>query len=344
MHTPVLRYHGGKYRLAKWICSFFPEHRTYVEPYSGAASVLLRKPRSYGEVYNDLDQELFNLFLVLRDEEQSKRLYELCQLTPYSRDEFKLAYEPASDPIERARRMIVRSSMGFGSGAASGHKTGFRCDAKRPSGTPSHVWKKYPAVIKWVCARLRGVNIENRPALDCITYHDSESSLFYVDPPYLHNTRVLNSSGSVYKHEMSEEDHIALLKTLMQCKGMVILSGYDSDLYNDTLKGWRKEEKSARISASKGTALKTECLWINPYCDEMLNQKGGTSIRHTSQGAYVTHHMRSEDTENKIRQQIERMLSNGDKITKTSIAKNIGISREQITRRYSHLFEELTSA
>jgi len=204
MHTPILRYHGGKFRLAKWICSYFPEHKTYVEPFSGAASVLLRKERSYGEVYNDLDQELFNLFCVLRDQDKAKRLRELCELTPYSRDEFKLAYDYSDDPIERARRMIVRSSMGFGSGAASGHKTGFRCDAKRKSGTPAHVWNRYPSVINWVCSRLRGVNIENRPAEHCIKYHDSTETLFYVDPPYLHSTRKLNQSGSVYKHEMSE--------------------------------------------------------------------------------------------------------------------------------------------
>nr|WP_244922791.1 DNA adenine methylase [Xenorhabdus cabanillasii] len=243
---------------------------------------------SYSEVYNDLDQELFNLFLVLRDKEQSKRLHELCQLTPYSRDEFALGYEPATDFVERARRMIVRSAMGFSGGAACGHKTGFRCDAKRPSATHAHVWKKYPAVIKWVCARLRGVNIENRPAVDCIQYHDSLNTLFYVDPPYLHNTRNLNLSGSVYKYEMTEDEHVYLLSTLKNCDGMVVLSGYDSALYNDLLPGWRKEEKTARISAGKGTGLKTECLWISPYCDEMLRQSGNTNICHTSQGAYIT--------------------------------------------------------
>lgn len=344
MHTPILRYHGGKYRLAKWICSFFPEHKTYVEPYSGAASVLLRKERSYGEVYNDLDAEIFNLFCVLRDQDKAKRLKELCELTPYSRDEFKLAYEYSDDPIERARRMIVRSSMGFGSGAASGHKTGFRCDAKRSSSTPSGVWSRYPSVINWVCSRLRGVNIENRPAETCIEYHDSQESLFYVDPPYLHSTRKLNQSGSVYKHEMTEDDHKSLLSTLSSCEGMVVLSGYNSDLYNDTLSGWRKEEKVARISAGKGTGLKTECLWINPHCSEMLKQRKTVSIRHTSQNAYVTHHMRAESTEFKVREGIEDALSQGHKVTKSLIAKKIGVSREQISRRYSHIFDELLNA
>ncbi|MGR5308086.1 DNA adenine methylase [Vibrio mediterranei] len=115
MHTPVLRYHGGKYRLSKWLYGFFPVHSTYVEPYGGAASVLLRKARSHGEIYNDLDQDIFNLFCVLRDKESVERLVELCQLTPYSRDEFKLAYEFTEELRVWRLDVLVNQikSMGF---------------------------------------------------------------------------------------------------------------------------------------------------------------------------------------------------------------------------------------
>jgi len=113
------------------VVQLFPEHEIYVKPFSGAASVLLRKPRSHGEVYNDLNQDIFNLFRDLRDEKIATRLREVCELTPYSRDEFQLAYQHTYDPVERARRTIVRSTMGFGSGAATRHKTGFRCEARR---------------------------------------------------------------------------------------------------------------------------------------------------------------------------------------------------------------------
>ncbi|EKO3482270.1 DNA adenine methylase [Vibrio fluvialis] len=267
LYTPVLRYHGGKFRLAKWIMSHFPSHRCYVEPFSGAASVLLQKERVHGEVYNDLDSDIFNLFNVLRNEEQAHRLIELCHLTPYSRDEFKLAYQKSNDPIERARRTIVRSAMGFGSGAATFHPTGFRCEAKRQHRTSAHVWSSYPDVLKFVCERLQGVNIENRPANDCIRYHDGEETLFYVDPPYMLETRKLNSAKSVYQHEMTEADHESLLQCLMSLKGKVVLSGYDSDLYNDYLSSWRKETKSARISAGKGTGIRQECLWVSPNCE-----------------------------------------------------------------------------
>lgn len=344
MHTPVLRYHGGKYRLSKWLYEFFPKHKTYVEPFGGAASVLLRKERSHGEVYNDLDQDIFNLFNVLRDKYSSSRLIELCHLTPYSRDEFKLAYELTDEPIERARRTIVRSAMGFGSGAASGHITGFRCEASRKYNTSAHCWAKYPPVLKYVHARLQGVNIENRPAIDCITKHDAIDTLHYVDPPYLFETRTLNNRSGIYRHEMDTNEHERLLSTLTSLDGFVVLSGYNNDLYNDCLTGWRREEKQSRISAGSGTGLRTECVWINEQCSEALKEKGSISMRHTSQGAYITHHIRTESTENKIKSEIERMSLNGDKITKTSIAKSVGLSREQITRRYSHLFEELHSA
>lgn len=269
--TPVLRYHGGKYRLAKWIISFFPEHHCYVEPYSGAASVLLQKERSHGEVYNDLDSDIFNLFHVLRDKALSDRLIELCHLTTYSRDEFLNAYYPCADKVERARRTIVRSAMGFGSGAANFHKTGFRCEAKRKYSTSAHVWDKYPEIISFVCQRLKGVNIENRPALDCIKYHDEISTLFYVDPPYLPETRNRRYAGKIYQHEMTLEDHENLLKCLLSAKGMVILSGYDSELYNDYLNGWRKEQKKSRISAGSGSAIKTETLWLSQNVSEVSN-------------------------------------------------------------------------
>lgn len=273
MHTPVLRYHGGKFRLAKWLYQFFPEHRLYCEPFGGAASVLLQKERSHGEVYNDLDEDIFNLFNVLRIPDLCEQLIRLCELTPYSRQEFEAAYEFTADPVERARRTIVRSAMGFGSGAATGHKTGFRCEAKRQYSTSAHCWQKYPPVLRVVCERLQAVNIENKPAIACMKNHDTPETLFYTDPPYILDTRSIGNSGTVYRYEMTESEHEQLLGSLTHLQGFVLLSGYDSDLYNDLLRGWRKEEKSSRILAGKGTKTKMECLWINPQCNEQLSQQ-----------------------------------------------------------------------
>lgn len=140
---PVLRWHGGKWRLAPWILDHMPSHRVYVEPFGGAGSVLLRKPRAYAEVYNDLDDEVVGLFDVLREPESAKRLEELLRLTPFARSEFKRAYRKTEEPIERARRLIIRAFMGFGSNAHSsqekGHRsTGFRANANKNGTTATY--------------------------------------------------------------------------------------------------------------------------------------------------------------------------------------------------------------
>jgi hypothetical protein len=143
---PVLRYHGGKWRLAPWIISHFPAHRVYVEPFGGAASVLMRKPRAYAEVYNDLDGELVALFRVLRDETQAAALVRAVSLTPFAREEFAASYEPSGDPVEQARRTVIRAFMGFGSNAHV-RATGFRANSNRSGTTPARDWANYPDAL-----------------------------------------------------------------------------------------------------------------------------------------------------------------------------------------------------
>lgn len=159
----ALRYPGGKYKQAREITSHFPEHRIYNEPYGGAASVLLRKRRSYAEVYNDIDGEIVNFFRVLRD--RGAELQAALRLTPYARFEFDQSYEPVSDELEQARRTVVRSFMGFGPGATKGNSTGFRSFPRKQSTSPASDWKNYPNCMPALVERLQGVVIENRPAL-----------------------------------------------------------------------------------------------------------------------------------------------------------------------------------
>lgn len=128
---PALRYHGGKWRLAPWIIDHLPAHRIYVEPLGGAASVLLRKPRSYAEIYNDLDDEVVTFFEVLRDPGQSAELQQRLRLTPFARAEFEAAYEPAGDPVERSRRLLIQSFMGFGSSRRTASTTSRRRHGRR---------------------------------------------------------------------------------------------------------------------------------------------------------------------------------------------------------------------
>lgn len=268
--APVLRYHGAKFRLAPWIMSFFPPHTCYVEPFGGAAGVLLQKERVYAEVYNDLDGAVVNFFRVLRDPVHRARLIEMLVLTPYARSEFEQAWEPTDCQLELARRLCIRAQMGFGSaGATKGH-TGFRIDTKREYGTAQHLWSTYPASIAAAGQRLTGVLIENRPAADIMLQHDAESTLFFVDPPYVLSTRKIGSNRSSYNHEMSDDQHIELLEVLKSLQGMVVLSGYEHPMYDAALANWRRFTTTSRISAGRGTALRNEVVWLNPACSAAL--------------------------------------------------------------------------
>jgi DNA adenine methylase len=273
--SPVIRYHGGKFRLAPWVLQHFPPHTCYVESFGGAAGVLMQKDRSYAEVYNDLDGDIVNLFRVLQGVDTRKALTELLILTPYAREEFELAWEPTGDPVDRARRTVVRAQMGFGSAGATKGVTGFRIDTKRKYGTAQSLWTKYPDQVAAFGQRLAGVLIENRPAGEVIGAHDGPDTLHYVDPPYVHGTRYESAkSGRYYRHEMSDSDHQDLLDVLLKAEGMVVLSGYSSAIYLDQLQGWSMNSVSARISAGRGSSTRQECLWLNPQCMHALQQSG----------------------------------------------------------------------
>lgn len=266
---PVLRYHGGKFLLARWIVSHFPAHRVYTEVYGGAASVLLHKPRTYAEIYNDLDGEVCNLFRVLRDPAQAREMKRLLELTPFARVEFEQSYLPGGDPIEQARRTVVRSFMGFGSAAASGNATGFRNDANRSGTTPARDWVNYASALEFFTSRLQGVVIENRPALRLIEQFDKVEALHYVDPPYVLETRGLKNPycKKGYRFEMTDDQHRELAATLQLVKGMVVLSGYASPLYDELYTGWHRVE---RPSLADGARPRTEVLWLNASAHERL--------------------------------------------------------------------------
>ncbi|ENX57630.1 MULTISPECIES: DNA adenine methylase [Acinetobacter] len=262
---PIIRYHGGKFRLAQWVISHFPKHTCYTEVFGGAAGVLIQKPRAYAEVYNDLDGDIVNLFKILRCESKRTQLIEQLIFTPYARDEFELAWESTADEIERARRIIIRAQMGFGSAGATKGKTGFRIDTKRQYGTAQALWAEYPEHLAQIGQRLQGVLIENRDAIQVLQDHDAETTLHYVDPPYMHDTRYVSAQyGRFYRHEMDDSQHLQLLETLTSLKGMVVLSGYENDLYDDHLKGWTKRTTLSRIASHRGAGLRKECLWISP--------------------------------------------------------------------------------
>lgn len=257
LRRPLLRYHGGKWRLAPWIIEHMPPHRVYVEPYGGAASVLLLKPRTYAEIYNDLDDEIVNVFSVARD--HGEKLRDQLYNTPFARTEFELSYEPTQDPVERARRTIIRSFMGFGSNAiTSKWNTGFRSNSSRSGTTPATDWRNYAEVFDGIIDRLRGVVIENKDALEVMAQHDSPETLHYVDPPYVFDTR--SDLRKDYRHELTDDDHVELADFLKELQGMVILSGYRSELYDNLFGDWVRYDRAARADGAKS---RTECLWLS---------------------------------------------------------------------------------
>lgn len=267
VRRPLIRYHGGKWKLAPWILSHLPQHRCYVEPFGGGGSVLLRKLRSYAEVYNDLDGEVVGLFRVARD--HGPVLREKLRLTPFARAEFLEAWYPSDDPIEQARRTVIRAFMGFGSAAVTlgrsaenpGRgglaKTGFRANSNRSGTTPAHDWANYPDALDFIVARLQGVVIENKDARECMAQHDSSETVHYVDPPYLPETR---DKGGDYAFEMTEQDHIELSQFLKTLKGSVLVSGYDSPLYKEIYSEWPSVRRDA---FADGARKRVEVLWMN---------------------------------------------------------------------------------
>lgn len=257
MRRPILRYFGGKYRIAKWIIEHLGEHRIYVEPFGGAASVLMKKAPCYAEIYNDLDDSVYSLFKVLANQNSAKELQNLIKATPYSRREFEIAHIYHPCPIEKARRLIIRSFMGFGAASATNleKKTGFRCSSKRQGSAHAHDWQTYwPEIIKFH-ERLKTVVIENEDAQKIILQNDSPETVFYVDPPYSTQTR----PGGRYKHEMDDFDHVELLSLLKTVQGRVVLSGYETEFYSTHLSHWHKVTKEARANKA---GLRTEVLWI----------------------------------------------------------------------------------
>tara|TARA_S200002703_G_C3774566_1_gene238468 strand:- start:47 stop:721 length:675 start_codon:yes stop_codon:yes gene_type:complete len=213
----------------------------------------MRKDRSYAEVYNDLDDEIVNLFRVVRD--NGRELIEKLELTPFSRVDFKESYESTNHPIEQARRTVARSYMGFGSNAHN-KKTGFRCNSNRSGTTPAHDWRNYPKAVTAMVERLRGVVIENRCALEVMKHQDTKETLHYVDPPYVPETR---DAGGDYRHEMTVEDHKQMAEVLNGLDGMIVLSGYRSKLYDELFAGWKRVERRALADGAKE---RTECLWL----------------------------------------------------------------------------------
>ena len=250
----ILNYPGAKWGMADEIVNLMPRHRSYLEPFFGSGAVLFNKPPSAIETVNDLDGDIVNFFRVLR--EQTDELIRVISLTPYSRDVFDDAHENrGTDPFDRAYRFAIRSRMGHG--FKTYQKTGFKIDVyARERSYCVNTWNRMPTLLAEAAERLKGVQIENRPALELIRRFNYDNVLIYADPPYLLSTRGCKQ----YRCEMTEQDHVDLLAALRDHKGSVILSGYPSELYDRELRGWQRIQ---RKSYNQNSDPRTEVLWCN---------------------------------------------------------------------------------
>jgi DNA adenine methylase len=255
-------WYGGKFSHLAWLLPLLPKCHHYCEPFAGSGAVLLNREPSPVETYNDIDGDVVNFFRILRDhsEELTRRL----SLTPFSREEFYDAlYVRAGDtPLDRARKFYIRARQAR-SGLAQTATLGRWANCKNTtragmSGVVSR-WLGGLTALGDIAERLLPVQIENRPAIECIELYDAKDTLFYCDPPYLHETR---GDAKAYGFEMHEKDHRQLARVLKKCRGKIALSGYQHPLMDELFGTWRRFDAPAKTCHSI-KQLRQESVWMN---------------------------------------------------------------------------------
>ena len=272
-----ISYFGGKGNMVAKLLRLIPPHDVYVEVFGGGASLLFAKQPSPVEVYNDINDELVNLFQVIRDPITLQEFQKLVSLTPYAREEFyyyKDTLDSSKDDIDRAYNYFVMNRQSF-AGGGTGWGYVVTESYRNMSGVVS-LYLSAIAMLPQVADRLLQVQIEHDDFRKIIPRYDTPGTLFYLDPPYVPSTR--RNGG--YKHEMTVEDHEDLLKLIINIRGKVMLSGYNNDLYKSYLdgrEGWHRIDYKTACHAvgrtrnsglqGKGMALlkqpRTESVWMN---------------------------------------------------------------------------------
>lgn len=257
----VLKYPGAKNRLAEWIVSNMPDHQVYLEPFFGSGAVFFNKPEVRIETINDLNEDVYNYFKVIR--EHPEELCEVLSLTPYSREEYEESYKcnDKDTEIEKARKFAVKCCMGYG--ASNRYKNGFRSSQTELGPNPSKVWQKFPERLRIASKRLLNTQIENLDYKDIIQRYNTEDVFIYLDPPYLQTTRKRN----LYKNEMNNKDHEELLNIILKHPAKIMISGYSNPLYDEALKQWRKITKDNQV---ENGLIKEEVIWMNYETEPML--------------------------------------------------------------------------
>ncbi|MGO8704503.1 MAG: DNA adenine methylase [Candidatus Brocadiia bacterium] len=258
-------WYGGKYSHLDWLLPLLPECNHYCEPFGGSAAVLINRPPSPVETYNDTDGEVVNFFRVLR-EKKDELLYKI-GMTPFSREEFLEAIRTNGNAkhlsdIERARLFFVRARQvrtGLAQTASAGRWANCLNTSRAGMAGAVSRWLGSVAGLEFIAARFLRVQIENDSACNVIKRYDSAETLFYCDPPYPHESR---GDSKAYSYEMTDRDHAELSHALHGAKGKVAVSGYDCDLMRELYKDWRihREKPKKAMSIKKE---RQELLWTN---------------------------------------------------------------------------------
>lgn len=286
--TPPLKWHGGKHDLAKWIIGLMPSRCRnpnkpdpddagwlhYVEPYFGGGSVMLAmNPEGVSEVANDINKGLINFWSVLRDETLFSRFHRHVEAMPFSQEDYKraasicgvAAFNPTNDQgkVILAAEFFVHCRQSL-SGRMDSFAGITRNRTRRGMNEQVSAWLNCIEGLPDIHARLKRVLILNDDALTVIRKQDGLRTLFYLDPPYLHETRATTGE---YAHEMTKDQHNSLLVELSMVKGKFLLSGYRSDLYDNAARtfGWNRHEIRINNHAAGGKTkrIMTECVWAN---------------------------------------------------------------------------------
>lgn len=208
-------YPGGKTTLVDDIVQYFPRHRRYVEVFGGSAAVLLNKPPSYIEVYNDLNSDIVHFFETVRD--RRDELEEWLRATPYSRElheEWARAFydgERPDDDVARAGRWFYLRYTQYG--AKIDRYSGFKPSIKR---NEARSLRGSADDLDQIVERLQNVTIENQDFKQVVQRYDRDDTLFYLDPPYLETAYNFYGTGQF--------DHERLSEVLDNCDGHWIVS------------------------------------------------------------------------------------------------------------------------
>jgi len=290
LRAPI-RWFGGKNKMADKLLALVPEHTYYLEAFGGSGALLFAKQPASFEVYNDINKHLYTFYKVLQDKDKFQEFYRRVVLTPYHREfhnESREKLKVVDDDIDIAYWFYVNARMGFGGADGTGNKS-FGYAVKEISRNMSSEVSKYLSSIEMlpeIHMRLMTVQIECldwRVVLDKYNEWEDEG-FFYIDPPYLPETR----RNGKYKYELTTEDHEELIDWLLtKARVKVMLSGYDNPLYRKLEEnGWKKHcwefgcwaVGRTRLTGILGEGAmyknnqrRLECVWINYELKE--NQK-----------------------------------------------------------------------